>query len=213
MKAHREAPLNEGADDLAETGLVMEKEGDNYRWKERTTRLVYYDRNLGKWKKGTRTKTIRNAARRGAAESLLEQRLQFGANKWRKGLFEGRSEDTDEDQPMVDQNWRPDAPAKWHMIASGKWIQKAAWNRWVTTRERDQPHKTPVTSTWTADFLTREGEGRKAVGDWLRDKTISWKHGEDSFRRMRVFSHARLGCKNGANIQMGSVNYVNGAPV
>jgi hypothetical protein len=31
------------------------------------------------------------------------------------------------------------------MIASGKWIQKAAWNRWVTTMEREQPHKTPVT--------------------------------------------------------------------
>jgi hypothetical protein len=61
------------------------------------------------------------------------------------------------------------------MIASGKWIQKAVWNRWVTTREREQPHKTPVTSTWTEDFLTREGEGRKAVGDWLRDKTISLK--------------------------------------
>jgi hypothetical protein len=45
----------------------------------------------------------------------------------------------------------------------------------VTTMEREQPHKTPVTSTWTSDFLTREGEGRKAVGDCLRDKTISWK--------------------------------------
>ena len=28
---------------------------------------------------------------------------------------------------------------------------------------------------------------------------------------MRVFSHPRLPCKNGANIQMGSVNYVNAA--
>jgi hypothetical protein len=62
------------------------------------------------------------------------------------------------------------------VVYSGKkWMHRAAWNRWVTTMERDQPHKTPVTSTWTADFLTREGEGRKAVGDWLRDKTISWK--------------------------------------
>ena len=41
--------------------------------------------------------------------------------------------------------------------------------------ERGQPHKTPVTSTWTADYLTREGGGHKAMGDWLRDKTISWK--------------------------------------
>jgi hypothetical protein len=54
-------------------------------------------------------------------------------------------------------------------------MQKAVWNRWVTTLEWDQPHKTPITSTWTADFLTREGEGHKSVGDWLRDKTVSWK--------------------------------------
>jgi len=100
----------------------MGKEGDNFRWQERTTRVVYpyYDRNLGQWKKGTWTKTIRNAARRGAAESLLEERMQFGANKWRKGLFEGRDENMEEDQSQHDQNWRPDAPAKWDMIASGK---------------------------------------------------------------------------------------------
>ncbi len=107
--------------------------------------------------------------------ALMEERLKTGANKWRKGLFEERSEDTDGDQQMKDQNWRSDTPAKWDMIATGKWIQKAVWNRWVTTLDRDQPHKTPITSTWTADFLTREGEGRKTVGDWLRDKTISWK--------------------------------------
>ena len=109
------------------------------------------------------------------SESLLEERLQFGPNKWSKGLFEERSKDTDGDQPMVDQTWRPDASVKWDMIVSGKWIQKVTWNRWVTTREREQPHKTPVTSTWKTDFLTREGEGRKTVGDWLRDKTTSWK--------------------------------------
>jgi len=74
---------------------------------------------------------------------------------------------------MPNQNWRSDAPAKWDMITTGKWMQKG--NRWVTTLERDQPHKTSITSTWTSDFLTREGEGRKVVGDWLRDKTISWK--------------------------------------
>jgi hypothetical protein len=89
----------------ASLGRAMEKEGENYRWQERAKRVVYpyYDRNLGQWKKGTWTKTIRNAARRGAAESLMEEQLQFGANKWRKGLFEERSEDTDGDQSMGDQ--------------------------------------------------------------------------------------------------------------
>jgi hypothetical protein len=90
VKAHRGEPLNEGADDLAETGREIEKEGANSRWQERTTRVVYpyYDRNNRQWKKGTWTKTILNAARRGATESLMEERLQIGANKWRKGLFE-----------------------------------------------------------------------------------------------------------------------------
>ena len=41
--------------------------------------------------------------------------------------------------------------------------------------ERDKSHKTPVTTTWTTDFMTREGEGRKSMGDWMRDKSVSWK--------------------------------------
>ena len=55
VKAHRGEPLNEGADDLAEVGRTLEREGENYRWKERTTRLVYtyYDRNSCQWGKCT----------------------------------------------------------------------------------------------------------------------------------------------------------------
>ncbi len=79
----------------------------------------YYDRNLGQWKKGTWTKTIHNTARRGTSESLMEERLQTGANKCWKGLFEECSEDTEGAQQIQDQNWRSDVPAKWDMITSG----------------------------------------------------------------------------------------------
>ncbi len=41
VKTHRGEPLNEGADDQAEVGREMEKEGENFRWQERTTRVVY----------------------------------------------------------------------------------------------------------------------------------------------------------------------------
>ena len=46
VKAHRVDPLNEGEDDLAEAGHTLTKEGEGYRWKQRTTRLVfpYYNR-------------------------------------------------------------------------------------------------------------------------------------------------------------------------
>ena len=53
VKAHRGEPLNEGADDLAEAGREIEKEGANSRWQERTTWVVYpyYDRNLDNGRK------------------------------------------------------------------------------------------------------------------------------------------------------------------
>ena len=40
----------------------------------------------------TWSRTIRNTSRRGVVESLLEERLQLGENKWRKGMFEGHGE-------------------------------------------------------------------------------------------------------------------------
>ena len=172
IKAHRGEPLNERADDLADEGKTLAKAGDSYQWTNRTTRLVYsyYDRAAHQWKKGTWSKTIRNAARRGAAESLMEDRLQKGADKWRIELFKPRLELWEGEQI------EPVGPSeKWETVASGQWMQKAAWNRMVTRTMREQPHTTPVTTTWTADFLTREGEGRKALGDWLHDKLIPWK--------------------------------------
>ena len=89
VKAHRGEPLNEGADDLSETGRAM-------------ARPLLVVRPL--------------TTRRGAVESLMEER-------WRKGLFEERSEDTDGDQPMGEQTWRCDVSDKWDMIASGKWMR------------------------------------------------------------------------------------------
>ena len=90
---------------------------------------------------------------------------------------EGHGDGMEEDHSQFEQNWKATAPDKWDTIVSGNWIQKTVWNRMVTVSERDQPHKTPVTSTWTADFLTREGEGRKEMGDWLRDKTVKHPDG------------------------------------
>ena len=68
-------------------------------------------------------------------ESLLEERLQYGTNKWRRGLFEGHGEGMEEDHPQFEHNWRATAPEKWDAIASGNWIQKTVWNRMVTVLE------------------------------------------------------------------------------
>ena len=93
----------------------------------------------------------------------------------REGLFEGHDEGMDEDHIQLEQRWRSTESDKWDVIDSGNWIQKTVWNRMVTVSDRDQLHKTPVTSRWTSDFLTREGEVLKTMGDWLWDKTVPWK--------------------------------------
>jgi hypothetical protein len=150
-KAHRGEPLNERADDLADEDKTLAKAGDSYPWTNRTTRLVYsyYDRGTHQWKKDTWSKTIRNAARRGSAESLMEDRLQKGADKWRTELFKPRHECWEGEQI------EPVCPSeKWETVASGQWMRKSEWNRMVTRTMREQPHTTPVTTTWTADFLT-----------------------------------------------------------
>jgi hypothetical protein len=172
IKTDRGEPLNEKTDDLTDEGKTLAKVGDIYQWIDRTTRLVYsyYDRSTHQWKKGTRSKTIRNATRRGTTESLMEERLQRGVDKWRTELFKPRLElgEGEKIEPVG-------STEKWETVASGQWMQKEVWNRMVTRTIREQSHTTPVTTTWTADFLTREGEDRKAMSDWLHDKSIPWK--------------------------------------
>ncbi len=38
----------------------------------------------------------------------------------------------------------------------------------------DQNWRSDASAKWDMIASTRDGEGRKAVDDWLRDKTISW---------------------------------------
>jgi hypothetical protein len=101
-KAHRGEPLHERADDLADEGRTLEKAGESYQWKDRTTWLVYsyYDRAAHQWKKNTWSKTIRNAA------TVSHSLLHF-------------------------------PPEKWETVASGLWMQRAAWNRMVTRPVRE----------------------------------------------------------------------------
>jgi hypothetical protein len=83
----------------------------------------------------------------------------------------------------------------------------------VTRPMREQLHTTPVNTTWTADFLTLEGEGRKAMGDWLRDKSIPWK----ARRRLLLTNSETFPCEHfraspasrkGVSTRMGYVAYV-----
>jgi hypothetical protein len=96
-------------------------EGESYQWKDRETRLVcsYDDRTPHHWKKGTWSKTIRNAARRGAAESLMEDRIQEGANKCSQGYS------TIDPNYAKESRWNLSSREKWEKVASGQRMQTA----------------------------------------------------------------------------------------
>jgi hypothetical protein len=172
-------PLNERTDDLADEGKTLTKTGDDYQWIHRTTRLVYssYDRASHQWKKDTwshSSKTIRNTVRRGTVESLMEDRLQRGENKWWTELFKPRPELWEGEQ-IESVGLTKGLTEKWETVPSGKWIQRETWNRMVTRTMWEEPHTTPVTTTWTTDFLTQEGEDRMVMDDCLHNKSIPWK--------------------------------------
>ena len=71
----------------------MDKQND-------TVSIFVLQQDTHQWKKVTWSKTIRNTARRGVEESLMEDRLQKGVDKWWAELFK--------------------------TVASGQWMKKAA---------------------------------------------------------------------------------------
>ena len=80
VKSHGGEPVNERADDLVDEGRALTKNGKDYKWKDRTTRLVYsyFDMTSNQWGKSTRIKTIRNTVRRGKTIRNVARRIYEG---------------------------------------------------------------------------------------------------------------------------------------
>jgi hypothetical protein len=136
----------------------------------------------------------------------MEDRLQRGADKSRTELFKPRIElwEGVQIEPVG-------STEEWETVASGQLMQKGAWNRMVTRTMREQPHTTPVTTIWTTDFLTREGEVRKAMGDWLHDNLIPWKTCRCLLQTNSEHFRASHASRNGASTRMGYVVCVSDA--
>jgi hypothetical protein len=55
------------------------------------------------------------------------------------------------------------------ILRTGRWLNPKGWTREIIEKLRADPHSELLTDTWTSDFLSREGEDREVVGEWLRD--------------------------------------------
>jgi hypothetical protein len=80
VTSHRGEPVTERADDLVDEGRALTKNGKDYKWKDRTTRLVYsyFDMTSTLWGKRAWNKTIRNTVRKGKTIRNVARRIYKG---------------------------------------------------------------------------------------------------------------------------------------
>jgi hypothetical protein len=189
VKAHRGCPLNEEADIRAEMGrLKQEKEKT---WSSPTYRTIYQWAEASKIKKGVETtkqtawtQAVRNRMRQKAGEIQALRAYENGAEKWRrehmprkgKGIISAEGQELLEDK----ETWGNETALRGAIHDSRK-------------RERSNedgifmPHqKGPITSTFTADWFLREGQGRELLGEWMKKTAV---RSQDQRRMLQANSH------------------------
>ena len=160
-------------------------------WDEPTTRTIYQWSETSKTKNGvpsirqsTWTQAVRNRMRQKAGEIQAYQAYEKGAEKWRKENIprKGKGDISEEGQELLEdkQIWANHTTHREVIHESRK-------------RERiDEdglfiPHqKGPVTSTFTADWFLRDGDGREWLGEWMKSTSVK---SSDQRRMLQANSH------------------------
>ena len=58
---------------------------------------------------------------------------------------------------------------------SGSFKDEREWGRRCFEDLDHRRMGRPATSTWSTDFLLREGSSREEIGKWLKNKSIPWQ--------------------------------------
>jgi hypothetical protein len=188
VKVHRGCPLNEETDIRAEMGHM--KREQEKTWNTSTNRTIYQWTEDSKTKSGVSTtkqtawtQTVRNRMRQKAGE-IQDYRTYEKGEKWRKEHMprKGKGNISAEGQELLEDKdtWGNETVLHGVVYESRK-------------RERSNddglfiPHqKGPITSTVTADWFLREGQGREMLGEWMKMTSV---RSQDQRRMLRENSH------------------------
>jgi ribonuclease HI len=189
VKAHRGCPLNEEADIRAERGRM--KQEQEKTWSTPTNRTIYQWSEASTTKNGVHTtkqtawtQAVRNRMRQKAGEIQAYRAYEKGAEKWRKEHMprKGKGNISAEGQELLEDKeiWANETALHGAVYESRK-------------RERSNedglfmPHqKGPITSTFTADWFLREGQGRELLGEWMK---LTSARSQDQRRMLQANSH------------------------
>ena len=160
-------------------------------WNTSTNRTIYQWTEAFKTKDGVDTtkqtawtKAVRNRMRQKAGEIQAHLAYEKGVDKWRKEHMPktGKGNISVEGKELLEDKeiWGNETALRGAIYDSRK-------------RERSNedgtfmPHlKGPITSTFTADWFLREGQGRELLGEWMKKTAI---RSQDQRRMLQANSH------------------------
>ena len=189
VKQHRGCPLNEETDIRTEIG--RRKEEQEKTWSTTTNRTIYQWSETSKTKDGTSTtkqtawtQAVRNRMRQKAGEIQAYRAYEKGAEKWCKEHMprKGKGDISEEGQEILEDRdiWENETTLRGVIHESRK-------RERINEDGSFMPHqKGPITSTFTADWFLREGEGRELLGEWMKLTSV---RSQDQRRMLQANSH------------------------
>jgi len=110
------------------------------------------------------TNSVRNALRKQAGWAKLQKVRARAATHWTARVWYRHN-----------QRWLQASKEGAEASKSGSFKDERAWGR-KCFQDLDQKRMgRPATSTWSTDFLLREGSSREEIGKWLKNKSIPWQ--------------------------------------
>ena len=162
VKSHRGEPINERADTLAEEGRGMSD--DDKRWDDRTDRMTFEMRRGDATVSSVWTNSVRNAFRKQAGWAKLQGARAAAAKHWTARVWYRNN-----------QRWLQASKEGTEASKSGSFKDEREWGKKCFEDLDQRRMGRPATSTWSTDFLLREGLSREEIGKWLRNKSIPWQ--------------------------------------
>jgi hypothetical protein len=159
IKAHRGEPLNEKADTQAENARQLSSECQ--QWTTCTQRMTYeWNDSDGVQHVTAWSEAVRNAMLRRGAEYHRQRVLDRAGTNWNKNFLIS----TDVGLRSIRQSASGGAQSDL--------MDTECWGRRCMLQLEAENWNKPAATTWSAEFLLREGESRECLGSWINSSAV-----------------------------------------
>jgi len=108
--------------------------------------------------------SVRNAFRKQAGWAKLQKVRATAATHWTACVWYRHN-----------QRWLRASKEGAEASKSGSFKDEREWGKKCFEDLDQRRIGRPATSTWSTDFLLREGSSREEIGKWLKNKSIPWQ--------------------------------------